>query len=53
MQENTLLPQFKFIGKITSMGEKKVIIYVPLEHHKEVLKYFKGKHVKVTLEEAI
>jgi hypothetical protein len=43
----------KFIGKITTMGEKKVIIYVPYEFHSKVVKNFKGKHVKVTIEDAI
>jgi hypothetical protein len=43
----------KFIGKITTMGEKKVIIYVPQEFQSKVIKAFKGKHVKVTIEDAI
>ena len=43
----------KFIAKITTMGEKKVIIYIPQEHHSKVLENFKGKFVKVTLEDAI
>ncbi len=43
----------KFIGKITTMGEKKVIIYVPQEFHSKVMKGFKGKHVKVTIEDPI
>jgi hypothetical protein len=43
----------KFIGKITTMGKGKVIIYVPLEFHSKVIKGFKGKHVKVTIEDAI
>jgi hypothetical protein len=47
------LVQVKFIGKITTMGDKKVIIYVPMPHHKDVLRNFKGKPVKVTLEDAL
>lgn len=35
------------------LGDKKVTIYVPLTFHKEVLKNFKGKQVKVTLEDAL
>jgi hypothetical protein len=35
------------------MGEKKVIIYVPQEFHSKVIKGFKGRHVKVTIEDAI
>ena len=50
---NTVLTQFKFIGKITTMGEKKVIIYVPMSYHKDVLRNFKGKPVKITLEDAL
>jgi hypothetical protein len=50
---NTILTHLKFIGKITTMGEKKVIIYVPMSHHKEVLRNFKGKPVKITIEDAL
>jgi hypothetical protein len=50
---NNILVQIKFIGKITTMGDKKVIIYVPMPYHKDVLKNFKGKPVKVTLEDAL
>jgi hypothetical protein len=56
MKTNTLLKlaePIKFIGKITTMGERKVIIYVPQEFHSKVIKGFKGKHVKVTIEDAI
>ena len=35
------------------MGNKKVIIYIPQEYHEEVLKNFKGKHLKITIEDAI
>jgi len=50
---NTILTQLKFIGKITTMGDKKVIIYVPMSHHKEVLRNFKGKPVKITIEDVL
>jgi hypothetical protein len=55
MKANVLLAEpFKFIAKITTMGEKKMIIYVPLDHHKEILKRWgKHKQVKVTLEDAV
>jgi hypothetical protein len=43
----------KFIARISTMGDKKVIIYIPQEHHKEVLTNFKGKPLKITIEEAI
>jgi hypothetical protein len=55
MKANVILTEpFKFIAKITTMGEKKMIIYVPLNHHKEILKRWgKQKQVKVTLEDAV
>ena len=31
-----------FIARIKSMGEKKVVIYVPQEYHKDILQNFKG-----------
>ena len=41
----------KFIGRISTMGKRKVAIYVPQEYHEEILKRFKGKTLKITLEE--
>jgi hypothetical protein len=35
------------------MGDKKVVIYIPQEYHEEILKNFKGKALKITIEEAI
>jgi hypothetical protein len=55
MKGNTTLElaePIKFIGRITTMGEKKVIVYVPQEFHDQI-KVFKGKQVKVTIEDAI
>ena len=43
----------KFIARISTMGDKKVVIYVPQEHHEEILKNFKGRPLKITIEEAI
>ena len=43
----------KFIARISTMGDKKVVIYVPQEYHKEILQNFKGKALKITVEEAI
>jgi hypothetical protein len=48
-----LLTQVKFIGRISTMGERKMVIYIPLEHHQNISKHFKGKDLKVTLEEAL
>lgn len=36
----TLVEPFKFIARITTMGEKKMIIYVPQDHHKVILKMY-------------
>ena len=47
------MPQMKFIARVTSMGKDKVIIYVPKDFHKDILKNFKGEQVKVTLEGAV
>jgi hypothetical protein len=48
-----LSKSMKFIGRISTMGEKKVVIYVPQEYYKEILQNFKGKALKITIEEAI
>jgi hypothetical protein len=55
MKANVVLAEpFKFIAKITTMGETKMIIYAPMNHHKEILKRWgKQKQVKVTLENAV
>jgi hypothetical protein len=51
---NMLLSKnMKFIARISTMGDKKVVIYVPQEYHKDILKDFKGKPLKITIEEAI
>ena len=53
MTANTLLElaePIRFIGKITTMGDRKVI---PQDFHSQVKKSFKGKQVKVTIEDAI
>jgi hypothetical protein len=43
----------KFIGRISTMGDTKIVIYVPREYHKEVLKEFRNKPLRVTLEEVL
>ena len=51
---NTILAKsMKFIARISTMGDKKVVIYVPQEYHTDILKDFKGKPLKITIEEAI
>jgi hypothetical protein len=47
------LTQIKFIGRVSTMGKRKMVIYIPLEQHQNILKHFKGKDLKVTLEEAL
>jgi hypothetical protein len=47
------MPQLKFIARVTSMGKDKVIIYVPKDFHKDMLKNFRGKQVKVIVEDAV
>ncbi len=41
----------RFIGKVSTMGDK-LIIVIPKDNHKEIGP-LKGKHVKVVVEEAI
>jgi hypothetical protein len=48
-----LSKSMKFIARISTMGDKKVVIYVPQEYHKDILQNFKGKALKITIEEAI
>ena len=43
----------KLIARISTMGDKKVVIYAPQEYHKEILTNFKGKPLKITIEEAL
>jgi hypothetical protein len=52
MTKSRLLAKSKFFGRISTMGDKKVVIYVPQGMHEEILKNFKGKTIKVTLEDA-
>ena len=52
-QQLQMAEPVKFIGRITTMGEKKVIIYVPQEYHSKVIKGFKGKLSKITIEDAV
>ena len=48
-----VLTQIKFIGRVSTMGKRKMVIYIPLEYHQNILKQLKGKDLKVTLEEAL
>jgi hypothetical protein len=57
MQNNQIAAFFTgaamFVARASTMGERKMVIYIPLEHHADVIKYFKGKQIKVTMEEAV
>jgi hypothetical protein len=54
MKAKTLLAEpLKFIARTSSMGRKKLVIYVPLEYHEEVNKRFGKKQIKVTIEDAV
>jgi hypothetical protein len=54
MLPKTVLAQpLKFIARASTMGNKKLVIYVPIEFREEILKRW-GKHqIKVTLEDAV
>ena len=43
----------KFVARISTMGDDKVVIYVPREYHKTLLADFKAKPLKVTIEEIL
>jgi hypothetical protein len=47
------MPRIRFIANLSKMGEKKLVIYVPINEHKRLLKEFKDKSMIVTCEEAI
>ena len=53
LKHTVLGKSFKFIGRISTMGETKMVIYVPREYHKEMLKEFMNKPLRVTLEEVL
>jgi hypothetical protein len=51
MQGYNIMPQLKFIGRISTMGDKLVIV-IPKEFHKET-QPLRRKQVLVVVEEAI
>lgn len=59
MKANTLLMKEKekermqLICRLSTMGDKKLIIYIPERHRDKVLKLFKDKDLKVTIEDAL
>lgn len=55
MRQQAILSEqpLKFIGRLSTMGKKKVVIYVPERYHTQILKKFKDKDLKITIEDAI
>jgi len=54
MRANMLLAEpLKFIARASTMGEKKLVIYVPQEFHKDIMKRWGKRQIKVTLEDAV
>jgi GH25 family lysozyme M1 (1,4-beta-N-acetylmuramidase) len=49
----TKVPKIRFVANLSKMGEKKLMIYISLNNHKELLRAFKDKPMIVTCEEAI
>ncbi len=52
MKKTELQLKTKFFGRISTMGKDKVIVYVPQALHKEVLEKYKGRNIRITLEDA-
>jgi hypothetical protein len=55
MTSNTIItmPEIRFIANLSKIGEKKVVIYIPVKYHKEILKAFRDKPMIVTCKEAL
>jgi hypothetical protein len=54
MRASVLLAEpLKFIARVSTMGEKKLVIYVPQEFHKDIMKRWGKRQIKVTLEDAV
>ena len=51
--EELVRKSMKFVARISTMGDDKVVIYVPREYHKTLLAEFKAKPLKVTIEEIL
>ena len=51
MSSYTDLAQVKFVGKISTMGDK-LIVVIPKDFHKDSVK-MKGKQVKVVIDDEI
>jgi hypothetical protein len=51
--ENDIMTELKFVGKVSSMGKRK-IVYIPEEYHKTAEKLQgKGKQVRVRIDDEI
>lgn len=49
--QHTALAQVKFVGKVSSMGDKMIVV-IPKDFH-ESTKKMKGKQVKITIDDEI
>jgi hypothetical protein len=47
------MTEIQFIANLSKMGEKKMIIYVPVRYQEEMLRAFEGKPMIVTCKEAL
>jgi hypothetical protein len=50
--KSAVVSKLKFFGRISTMGASKVIVYIPQGMHEEVLRQFKGKTIRIILEDA-
>jgi hypothetical protein len=52
---SALAEPLKFIARFSKMGEKKLVLYIPLEYHDDIKKRWgkKRQQVKVTIEDAV
>ena len=50
MTKKTALAKFKFITKISKMGEGRRMIWIPKEYHDEIAK-FEGKQIRVIIDD--
>jgi hypothetical protein len=43
--------KFRFIGTVSQMGDTKRIIWIPKKYHDEVDEKFKGKQVRIIIDD--
>lgn len=52
MNKRPILARLKFVAKISNMGKNKVI-WIPAEHHEELITKFGKKQVRITIDDEI